>query len=74
MKIWSITNWTTDSPHWSVAYIEAKTAKRAADILENVISSEDRDTIWSHEVKPRSEWQVKEYERPFVFILGSGCR
>ena len=75
MTIWQI-EFCGDSPHWPACFIEAETAKQAGDILEARLANEDlrpgtvyEDTAWL-----RSEWQIAEVKRPFVFILGPWCR
>jgi len=71
MKIFSIFGWQTGEPHWYAAFVEAETAEEAKDILEKVDMGE-RFEVWA--VEPRKDWEAVEVERPFLFVLGSGCR
>lgn len=79
LRVYVITGWQASSvPHWSVAYIEARSPEDAADILSGEIGLPDDDsfdrpeTVWA--VTPKTEWVVREAARPFLFILGGGCR
>lgn len=63
-----------DGPHWESAFVEADTPEGAARILAALIEKDDvgGGTVWN--VQPLDKWRIKLADRPFLFILGSGCR
>lgn len=78
MKIWHI-QFTNHTPHWSTCYIEAATEKAARKKLREYLAAVDSDsyyddTIWNEAILPEEQWEVSLVERPFRFVLGSGCR
>jgi hypothetical protein len=76
-KIWAITDWQNDeTPHWSVAYVEADTAESAMETLAILVADEKRrpDTVYDGTVTDRATWRTVEVLRPFTFILGGYCR
>ena len=75
MTIWQI-EFQSDDPHWSIAFVEANTDIQAKEKLLAILKDEHQrpDTVWKDSEWPIEEWKVSARERPFLFILGAGCR
>ena len=78
MKIWYV-NFTNGSPHYSVAYVEAATEKaaraRLREYVDKCLADEYYDdTVYKDAILPEEQWEVILADRPFMYVLGSGCR
>lgn len=81
MRLWRVTGFQDDeAPHWHVAFVEAADEPSARRAVWDVLTDDEArpDEVWGwsepwEEAAPKG-WRVEEVERPFVFVLGGGCR
>lgn len=87
--IYAITGWQGYSaPHWHIAYVEAKSEDEAKAILLTRLRADRDEEAWGwpdnppnpdypDDIKPfhdPANWTIHKEKRPFIFVLGGGCR